>query len=162
MNFILRGFMQTLESLRQLVAFNEWANRRMIASLRAFNSAKAVRALSHLLIAEKEWMTRMRNNADSTGFDFWKAQTLDECEALASEMAKAYAEFVADLSEEKLENVAIYKNSKGIEYKTAFRDILTQVLFHSMAHRGQVAMALRTDGGEPIWSDYIVFLREQR
>ena len=70
--------MQTLESLRQLVAFNEWANRRMIASLKAFEnqSAKAIRALSHLLIAEKEWMTRMLHNEDSTGFDFWQPQHL--------------------------------------------------------------------------------------
>jgi uncharacterized damage-inducible protein DinB len=161
-NLIVGDFMQTLESLRQLVAFNVWANRRMIASLKAFDnqSAKAVRALSHFLVAEKEWMTRMLGNGDSTGADFWKTQTLDEGAALAEEMAKAYTEFVADLSEETLESVAVYKNSKGIEYKTSFRDILTHVLFHSMAHRGQVAMALRADGGEPIWSDYIVFLRE--
>jgi uncharacterized damage-inducible protein DinB len=155
--------MQTLESLRQLVAFNEWANRRMIASLRAFDSqsAKALRALSHLLIAEKEWMTRMLDNEDSTGFDFWPASTLDECEALAHETAKAYADFVNQLTEEELDNVANYKNSKGIAYSTSFRDILTHVLLHSMAHRGQVAMALRADGGEPLWSDYIVYIREQ-
>jgi uncharacterized damage-inducible protein DinB len=155
--------MQTLESLAQLVAFNQWANRRMIASLKAFDkhSDKALGALSHLLIAEKEWMTRMLNNEDSTGFDFWKNQSLDECEALANEMAKAYADFVAELSEEKLEQMAHYKNSRGIAYQTSFRDILTHVFFHSMAHRGQVQMALRADGGEPLWSDYIVFLREQ-
>jgi uncharacterized damage-inducible protein DinB len=155
--------MQTLESLRQLVAFNEWANRRMIASLRAFENqnAKALRALSHLLIAEKEWLTRMLDNEDSTGFDFWPASTLDECETLAHETAKAYADFVNRLTEENLDHVANYKNSKGIAYTTTFRDILTHVLFHSMAHRGQVAMALRADGGEPLWSDYIVYIREQ-
>jgi uncharacterized damage-inducible protein DinB len=155
--------MHTLESLRQLVAFNEWANRRMIESFKASEkqSAKALRALSHLLIAEKEWLTRMLHNEDSTGFDFWPASTLDECETLANEMAKAYADFVNALTEDKLDGFATYKNSKGIEYKTSFRDILTQVLFHSTAHRGQVAMALRADGGEPLWSDYIVYIREQ-
>ena len=155
--------MHTLESLRQLVAFNEWANRRMIESLKAFEnqSAKALRALSHLLIAEKEWMTRMLYNEDSTGFDFWAASSLAECETLADEMAKAYADFVNELTEERLDDVATYKNSKGIEYTTSFRDILTHVLFHSAAHRGQVAMALRADGGEPLWSDYIVFVRER-
>ncbi len=155
--------MQTLESLRHLVAFNEWANRRMIESLKAFDnqSAKALRALSHLLIAEKEWMTRILHDEDSTGFDFWQEASLDECVTLANEMAKAYADFVNELTEEKLDNTATYKNSKGTEYTTTFRDILTHVLFHSMAHRGQVAMALRADGGEPIWSDYIVFVREK-
>jgi uncharacterized damage-inducible protein DinB len=155
--------MQTLESLRQLVVFNEWANRRMLESLKAFEgqSAKALRPLSHLLIAEKEWMTRMLHNEDSTGFDFWPASTLDECEALANDTAKAYADFVNQMTEEKLDHTATYKNSKGTEYITTFRDILTHVLFHSMAHRGQVAMAWRADGGEPLWSDYIVFVREK-
>jgi uncharacterized damage-inducible protein DinB len=102
----------------------------------------------------------MLYNEDSTGADFWPAATLDDCEALANEMAKAYADFVNDLTEEKLDNTASYKNSKGIEYTTSFRDILTHVLFHSMAHRGQVQMALRADGGMPLWSDYIVFVRE--
>jgi uncharacterized damage-inducible protein DinB len=155
--------MQTLEWLRQLIAFNEWANRRLIASLRAFDgqSDKGLRALSHMLIAEKEWLMRLLNNQDSTGFDFWERQSLDACEGLADEMAKAYADFAAGLTEEKLEQLAHYKNSKGIEYQTSFRDILTHVLFHSMAHRGQVQMALRADGGEPLWSDYIVFVRER-
>jgi uncharacterized damage-inducible protein DinB len=155
--------MQTLESLRQLVAFDEWANRRMLASLKAFDnqSAKALRALSHLLAAEKEWLARLLGKADATGADFWQTTSLDDCEALANEIAKAYADFVNALNEEKLDHVATYKNSKGIAYTTTFRDILTHVLFHSMAHRGQVQMALRADGGEPLWSDYIVFLREQ-
>jgi uncharacterized damage-inducible protein DinB len=153
--------MHTLESLRQLVDFNVWANRRLIESLKACESAKALGVLSHLLIAEKEWMTRMLQNEDSTGFDFWPAATLETCEALAIEMAKAYTDFVSDLTEEKLDHTASYKNSKGIEYTTTFRDILTHVLFHSMAHRGQVQMALRADGGAPLWSDYIVFVREK-
>src|SRR5687767_1311221 len=112
--------MQTLESLRQLVVFNEWANRRMLESLKAFEgqSAKALRPLSHLLIAEKEWMTRMLHNEDSTGFDFWPASTLDECEALANDTAKAYADFVNQMTEEKLDHTATYKNSKGTEYIT--------------------------------------------
>jgi uncharacterized damage-inducible protein DinB len=155
--------MHTLESLRQLVEFNAWANRRLIESLRISESEsdRALRALSHLLVAEKEWLNRMLYNEDSTGTDFWPASTLDECEALANEMAEAYTTFLNDLTEEALDLTASYKNSKGTPYTTSFRDILTHVLFHSMAHRGQVQMALRADGGAPAWSDYIVFVRER-
>lgn len=155
--------MHTIESLRQLVEFNSWANRRMIASLRAFEgeSAKAMRALAHLLITEKAWLTRILSNADSTGADYWPTATLDECEVVANEMANAYTNFVNALTEENLDHTAAYKNSQGIAYTTSCRDILTHVLFHSMAHRGQVQMALRADGGTPVWSDYIVFVREQ-
>src|ERR1041384_3481423 len=155
--------MHTLESLRELVQFNVWANRRVVESLKASQaeSPKAMRALSHLLVTEREWLLRMRGKTDSTGDNFWPASALDECEALANETAAAYTDFVNELTEETVDNTATYKNSKGIEFTTSFRDILTHVLFHSMAPRGQVQMALRADGGEPLWGDYIIFVREK-
>ena len=154
--------MKSIESLRQLFAFNEWANRRILDS---FNDAsppspQALRAFAHLLIAEKMWLVRLLTNEDTTGFDFWQASTLDECEALAEENRRAYTELFRGLTEEGLDRVATYKNSKGVEYRTSFRDILTHVLFHSTYHRGQVAMAVRAEGTEPAYTDYIAFVRE--
>jgi hypothetical protein len=66
--------METIEMIRQLVKYNEWANRRALDSLKdpANHSPKAVRALAHSLIAEKTWLRRMLANEDSTGFDLCK------------------------------------------------------------------------------------------
>ena len=154
--------METIETIRRLFKYNEWANRRAIAALKdpANHSAKAVRALAHLLIAEEAWLARMLTNQDSTGFDFWQGSTLDECEQLASKVLKSYGDLLEGLTEEKLDQVATYKNSKGIEYQTPFRDILQHVLMHSMYHRGQMAMAVRAEGGTPPYTDYIAFVRE--
>jgi uncharacterized damage-inducible protein DinB len=66
------------------------------------------------------------------------------------------------LTEENLDAVATYKNSRGVEYRTAYRDMLMHVLMHSAYHRGQVAMAIRAEGGEPANTDYIGFVRERQ
>lgn len=155
--------MQTLEQLRALLDYNQWANRRMIATLKASSDppARALRALTHLLIAEKTWLLRLKKNLDSTGYDFWPELSLEECEALADETALAYRELLDELTEDGLDSVATYKNSKGIEYQTSYRDIVTHVEIHSAYHRGQVAMSIRAEGGEPPNTDYIVFVRDR-
>jgi len=154
--------METIEMIRNLFRYNEWANQSIIDSLKVSSNhnPKAVRALAHLLIAERTWLQRMLINQDTTGFDFWPGSTLDECEQLAGEIKKAYADLFDGLTEQKLSSLAEYKNSKGVEYRTSFRDILQHVLMHSMYHRGQVAMAVRAEGGTPAYTDYIAFVRE--
>jgi uncharacterized damage-inducible protein DinB len=153
--------MQTIEELKYLVEYNEWANRRVLNSLKRPSepSARGVRALSHLLIAEKEWMARLKDTSSARS-DFWPPSSVAECEALYEETAQAYREFVDGLKEEGLETRTTYKNSKGIQYTSTYRDVLTHVLMHSAYHRGQVAMAVRAEGGEPAYTDYIGFVRE--
>ena len=154
--------METIETLRRLFSYNEWANRRMMDSLGATASPgpKAIRALAHLLIAEKTWASRLESNVDTTGFDFWQGSTLEECRRLAGEVRETYRRLLSELTEETLDSEATYKNSKGVEYRNSYRDMLQQVLLHSTYHRGQVAMAVRAEGGEPAYTDYIVFVRE--
>lgn len=154
--------METIETLRRLFSYNEWANRRMLDSLGnpANSNPKALRALAHLLIAEKTWASRLQANVDTTGFDFWQGSTLEECLQLADEVGETYRKLLSELTEEGLDSEATYKNSKGVEYRTAYRDILQHVLLHSTYHRGQVAMAVRAEGGEPAYTDYIGFVRE--
>ena len=155
--------MQTIEELRDLLDYNIWANRRAIAALKALPAppAQALRALTHLLIAERAWLRRFHAEPDSTGFNFWPDNSLADCEALAEEMAGAYQAFVAGLSEAGLDSTATYKNSKGVEYSTPYREMLMHVVMHSGYHRGQVAMAIRAEGGEPTNTDYITFVRER-
>ncbi len=154
--------METIETIRRKFAYNEWANEIIFNSLaaQAAPSAKALRSLAHLLLAEKMWLVRLLENADTTNFDFWQAETLADCAMLLDENKRTYAAFLNDLTDEKLSAVATYRNSKGIAYQTAFRDVLTHVLFHSVYHRGQVAQAVRIDGGTPVNTDFIAYIRE--
>jgi uncharacterized damage-inducible protein DinB len=53
-----------------------------------------------------------------------------------------------------------YVNSLGESWTNAVEDILLHVIAHSAYHRGQVALALRSDGHEPAYSDYVHALRQ--
>ena len=154
--------METINTLRQIFAYNRWADRLALDSLRRSpgRDPKADRAFVHLLIAEREWLLRLRENKDTTGFDFWPEMSLDECEALMGEIHAAYEALLGGLTEDDLGRAASYKNSKGVAYSTSFRDILTHVAFHSAYHRGQVAAAVRAGGGEPAYTDYVAWVRE--
>src|SRR5215213_3312325 len=149
-----RGIMETLETFNRLFSYNEWANRRTFDSLDATadQNPKAVRALAHLLFAEKAWLARIRGNVDSTGADFWQRASIEECRQHFDEVRQALRELMSELTEDELDSKATYRNSKGVEYQTSYRDIFRHVLMHSTYHRGQVAMAVRADGGEPAYT----------
>lgn len=151
--------MNTLEHLRELFIFNDRANRKLIGSLVENDCVTALKLLAHLLITEKEYFGRL-GGKDSTGFDFWPELSIGQCEDLRRENTKYYLELLDGLDENDLEMTIRYKSSKGVGYENNYREMLTHVLFHSTAHRGQALSALRRDGFEPPQIDYIIFSRE--
>lgn len=151
--------MNSLEHLRHLYAFNDWANRRVITSLKSAPSEKAVGYVSHILLTEKEYYDRIHGK-DSTGFDFWQTISLKECGELAKVNAELYERLLAKFDDEGLGQSFRYYTSGGTPFENTFREVLTHVLFHSMNHRGQILTILRLEGFEPPAIDYIVYERE--
>ncbi len=151
--------MNTIEHLRELFIYNDWANRRIITALKTSPSAPAQRILAHILITESEYFERLYGK-DSTGFDFWQNLSLEECGKLAQLNAENYEKLLQSFADEGLGQIAKYKTSEGTAHQNTFREILTHILFHSMNHRGQVNSAIRNDGFTPPSTDYIIYLRE--
>jgi uncharacterized damage-inducible protein DinB len=151
--------METVEHLRQLFAYNDWANRRVVAALKSNRSEKARKILAHVLITEKEYFERLYGK-DSTGFDFWQDLTLEDCGNLAQESAQSYERLLKRFDEEGLGQIARYKTSEGVAYQNTYRDLLAHVLFHSSIHRGNIILKMREEGFAPPVIDYIIYLRE--
>ncbi len=151
--------MNTIEHLRELFGYNDWANRRIITALKTSPCAQAQRILAHILITEGEYFERLYGK-DSTGFEFWQKLSLEECGKLARLNAENYERLLQNLDDEGLEEIAKYKTSEGIAHRNTFREVLTHILFHSINHRGQVNSAIRDDGIAPPSTDYIIYLRE--
>ena len=151
--------MNTIEHLRELFIYNDWANRRIITALKTSPSAPAQRILAHILITESEYFERLYGK-DSTGFDFWQNLSLEECGKLAQLNAENYEKLLQSFADEGLGQIAKYKTSEGTAHQNTFREILTHILFHSMNRRGQVNSAIRNDGFTPPSTDYIIYLRE--
>lgn len=151
--------MNSLEHLKELFIYNDWANSRLVFALRDSPSEKALRILAHILITEKEYFERLYGK-DSTGFDFWQHLTREECKELVSENTGRFFSLLKGFDEEGLDISAKYKTSEGISHTNTYREILTHVLFHSMNHRGQINTILRQEGFEAISTDYIIYLRQ--
>jgi uncharacterized damage-inducible protein DinB len=153
--------MNSLEHLRGLFAYNDWANRRIITALKENYSDQSRRILAHLLITEQEYFARLYGK-DSTGFDFWQDLSLEDCGALAREIAAAYEKLLRRFEEEGLDLTAKYRTSEGVAVENTFREHLTHVLFHSSIHRGNIILKLREAGFTPPKIDYIIYLRETK
>ncbi len=153
--------MDTIEHLRELFIYNDWANRRIVAALKSNRSEKARKILAHLLITEREYFERLYGK-ESTGFDFWQDLSLEDCGNLAKENAENYERILKRFDDEGLGQIAKYKTSKGVAYQNTFRELLTHVLFHSSIHRGNIILKMREENLAPPKIDYIIYLREAK
>ena len=153
--------MNTIEHLRDLFAYNDWANRRIITALKENDSPKSAEILAHLLITEQEYFARLYGK-DSTEFDFWQNLSIAECGDTARETAERYEKLLRRFDDEGLDLKAKYRTSEGVQRENTFRELLTHVLFHSAIHRGSIILKLREDGFTPPATDYIIYLRETK
>lgn len=153
--------MDSIELLRELYIYNDWANRRIVHALKSNESEKSRRILAHLLITEKEYFERLYGK-DSTGFDFWQDLSAADCGRLARENTENYERILKRFDDEGLGQIARYKTSEGVAHQNSFRELLTHVLFHSSIHRGNIILKMREENFEPPMIDYIIYLREMK
>ena len=153
--------MNTIEHLRGLYRYNDWANRRIIVALKESGVDKARRILAHLLITEKEYYERLYGK-DSTGFDFWPDLTLEECSELTMHSAERFEKLLRRFEEEGLDLYTRYKTSEGVRQENDYREMLTHVVINSSIHRGNIMTRIREAGFDPPKIDYIIYLRETK
>lgn len=152
--------MELIEYLRRQFAYDDWANREVLATLRVSDSSttRPLQLLAHILSAERLWLERIHKQPQS--LPVWPDFTLDQCEAQIAELARLWHEFLGQLSAAGLSERVTYKNSKGEPWSSAVEDILTHVSLHSAYHRGQVASQVRASGETPAYTDFIHAVRQ--
>jgi uncharacterized damage-inducible protein DinB len=150
-----------LETIHQLFLYDGWANARVLASLSsASRPQKAFQLLAHLLVSEKIWLLRLEGEDTST-INKSPELSFAECENLVNENQNEYSRFLRSLSEDDLNSPVTYRNFKGVEFHTPIGEILMHVALHGTYHRGQIAIAMRGEGGTPVDTDFITFVRER-
>jgi uncharacterized damage-inducible protein DinB len=143
-----------------MFAYNHWANRECLGAMRAGGSIanKTVGRVAHILSAEKLWLERIRKEPQS--MPVWPSSTIEDCLALADEMAVAWRNYLTALAPDGLDGKVEYRNSKGEPWSSRVVDVLTHVLMHSAYHRGQIALEMRSAGMEPAYTDFIHAVRQ--
>ncbi|MGA8263748.1 MAG: DinB family protein [Ignavibacteriaceae bacterium] len=142
-----------------LFKYHAWANQMVIEGISSagINEGIILKILSHLLQAEKTWLQRLKSeNYDNK---FWIDLSLQNCNKLANNNGMQISAYLSSLSEKDFETKIKYTNSKGIEYTNTINEILTHLSHHSSYHRGQIAREMRRLGKDPVYTDYIAYLR---
>ena len=138
----------------------KWANQCILEKLQSSEdeNQEVIRLFSHILFAEKVWITRLRG-LDSSRLPIWSEVDIEVCAELVMQNEESLTTFLTNLANTELDKLIYYTNSKGKEFKSSIRDILTHVALHGHYHRGQISSRLREDGIEPVNIDFITFLR---
>lgn len=150
-----------MKTIRTMIDHQIWANKRLLEAMRAggADNREALKLFRHLAIAEQVWITRL-NGESSANLVLWSDDgSLAEIEALLASNEERYSAYLNALTEEKLDEILVYANQSGTEFRTPIRDVLTHVALHGQYHRGQVNRAIRQASGEPAALDYIVYSR---
>jgi uncharacterized damage-inducible protein DinB len=153
--------MDMLNNFRKLFAYNAWANREALKSLRNSSSPspKALRFFCHIVAAERLWHMRLLGNSIQ-GFVVWPEWTVEQCAAEFAEVIERWDTYLAGMTPEMLGHSIGYTNTMGEAWHNMVSDVLTHVIIHSGYHRGQIAADIRASGGEPAYSDYIHAVRQ--
>lgn len=150
--------------LRQLVAYNQWANEKILSAIEGMSAddlARPVDAyigsleknLQHILLATRVWLARWKGTA---------APSLQD--RITTPWPAAYAEthadfrtFVAPLTDATAGRVVDYKNSRGEPFQMPLDQLIVHVVNHGTHHRAETGMLLERIGRSPGDMDYVYY-----
>ena len=121
---------------------------------------KVLNLLAHIIAARLMWLFRLGQIETPPPALFPSDASRLE---LSTGLAQAEAEWSAyfdRLDQADLESVVKYQSYEGSGFRSGLADILVQLHGHSLYHRGQIAMLVRSLGGEPTETDFILWSRE--
>jgi uncharacterized damage-inducible protein DinB len=152
--------MDLFEYIRRQFAYDEWANREVLAALsaRAVPTSRPRQLMGHILSAERLWLERILKEPQT--LPVWPDFSIEQCEAQISELASLWKKYLGQLNSSTLSGTVTYQNSKGENWTNTVQDILTHVVLHSTYHRGQITSGMRAAGELPAYTDFIHAARQ--
>ncbi len=153
---------------RELIAYNEWANGKILAAaatLRGEQLSLPLAAsfdciggnLEHIVGAQVIWLARWRGSRPS-----WpQLRTYDELRAAFDASHVDLRSFVADLTAADWDRVIEYRDSRGQERARPLGQLISHLVNHGTHHRAETGIALATLGHSPGDPDLLYFMYEQ-
>jgi uncharacterized damage-inducible protein DinB len=148
--------------LARRFAYNTWANRETLNSIRAAGDAapaRAVELIAHVIAAERIWLARLGQPEGDAAHPVWKPLTLDESDAHLAELARGWPAVLARVPADALDRPVTYTNQRAETFSGTPGDILEHALLHAHYHRGQISLLLGRAGLTPAATDFIHWVR---
>jgi uncharacterized damage-inducible protein DinB len=149
-----------------LYEYNEWANERVIGSLRALPEADYVREMGggwpsvratfvHIAGATDAWAERFAGKEALVLPKESDLPKLEDAVALLLEAQRKHRAHLKTLTREKLDRPFSWKNLSGEVRAAPYEIVVRHVVNHQTYHRGQIASMLRRLGGRPVATDMV-------
>jgi uncharacterized damage-inducible protein DinB len=151
------------KQLRRLVAYNQWADERILGALDAVPPEELTRSreayfgslagnLRHTMLAQRIWLAR------------WRGETPRYDEEVTVPWRDAYAEthaavraYVGALSDTDAERLVRYTDLRGNAREIPLAHAITHLVNHGTAHRAETGLLLERLGRSPGDLDYSLF-----
>ena len=151
------------KQLRRLVAYNQWADERILAAIEGLSPEELsgpreayfgtiAGNLRHTVFAQRIWLAR------------WRGETPRYDEQLTVPWPQAFAEthnavraYVGGLSDTGADRVVRYTDLRGNHREIPLAHAITHVVNHGTAHRAETGLLLERLGRSPGDLDYTVF-----
>jgi uncharacterized damage-inducible protein DinB len=161
----------TIDEIRRLFRYTEWANAKVIAAARTLapeqqhktiNSSftSVVATLAHITLAEWVWLRRWKGESPTAQPVWADGASLADVERELTLVENERHEFLETLSDQDLTRAVDYRSLKGDPFTQFLGDLFVHVVNHSTYHRGQVVTLIRQCGGTPPSTDFLLFARE--
>ncbi|HVN48132.1 MAG TPA: DinB family protein [Bacteroidota bacterium] len=139
--------------------YNDWANHRILEAMKQVpEKDETVKLFSHLISAQNKWMNRVTNEqADSANEWFGTSLPMDQLKIKWDESVTRWIELLESKNEADLETAVVFaRPSDGTTLSVKLFDMVLQINYHSINHRGQMLRLLREQGVKVPPTDYII------
>src|SRR5205085_8926382 len=159
------------DDARALIAYNQWANDRMLGDVRGPAATELTRdvvtrfksslgTIAHIYRAEWLWLQRWCKQSPKRRLSLDDYRTLDDVERPWRDVRAEQMRFAAEIDEARLAERIAYENSQNERWEYTLARMIQHLVNHSTYHRGQVVTLLRQIGRAARATDLLVWIDE--
>ena len=152
--------------LRHLVAYNEWADHRILAAVEGLSAAELdapreayvgsiAKNLRHTVAAQLRWLARFKGEP---------LPPVDQPQGPWPEVYafahQAVARYLGPLSDADFDRVVKYTLASGASNEQPLGQLVVHLVNHGSAHRAETGLLLERLGRSPGDLDYLLFIRD--
>lgn len=153
-----------MDSLKDLFAYNAWADQRILGACESLSVQQLnapgegvygpiLALLNHILSVQSGFLMAVRGE-DRVRITF---DSVAKLRAESNRIAALYRALLSDITEERFEGQVFIP---WWDQSFRVRDVLLQVIQHSIEHRADVSASVTRLGGAGPNLDYVTYVRE--
>jgi uncharacterized damage-inducible protein DinB len=137
--------------------FNDNANRQVLEKIKHLSGTEEIiKHFSHLINCQYKWLARIQQDPGAQAMDWWDPiYPFDELENKWANSLDKWILYIQSHSEAKLMTEVQFIGFDGTTFAATPADIALQLNYHSIHHRAQVQLMIRSLGLTPDFVDYI-------